>query len=146
MRTQPCSVASSSSPWLDFLDPDAQVAQGHDPGSAIEATARIVAGRSFRRLDAKRQADPLADGFTRLRDSMGVMQLGRIVHHEETAGLQVDMNQAFRGRLGPDGHASRGAKLYQRDREAFPKVVQVVVVRCDAVAAVTIQVQADAVE
>src|SRR5688572_3757313 len=77
---------------------------------------------------------------------MRVMELGRVVHDEETARLQVDMNHAPWLRLRAYGHAPYGAKRHERDREPFANLGQVIVVRGDAIPAVTIEVEAHAVE
>src|SRR5688500_10469623 len=74
------------------------------------------------------------------------MNLAGVVHHEEASRLEVDMQRPPRRLLCADGHPARGSKREQRDGKAFADLVEMVVVRRDAVATVAVEVQADAVE
>jgi hypothetical protein len=82
----------------------------------------------------------------RLRDAVRIVELRRVVHHEQAARLEVNMNDRPWFRFRPYGHPARGAKGDQRDRKAVANLVQIVVVRGDTVTAVTIQVEPDGVE
>ena len=74
------------------------------------------------------------------------MELRRVVHDEQAARLEVHVNHAAWRRLRAYRHAPRRAKREERNRKAFANLVQVIVVRGDAVAPVAVQVEADAVE
>jgi hypothetical protein len=63
------------------------------------------------------------------------MQLRRMVHHQEAARLEIDVDRAPRRPLRTYGHPPRGAERHQRDRKAFTNFIEMIVVRGDAVAA-----------
>lgn len=89
-------------------------------------------------LDAKGQADSLADTLVGLRHAVRVMELRHVIHDEQAAGLQIDMRRPTWCGVRADCHAARSAERDERNRKAFAKLVEVVIVRGDAVASVTI--------
>jgi hypothetical protein len=65
---------------------------------------------------------------------------------DSPTGFQIDMRRATRCGLRADRHAARRAERDERTRKTVAQLVQVIVVRCDAVASVTIEVQTGGVE
>src|SRR3954467_5383965 len=65
-----------------------------DHVNQVRPRVRIqVLVRAARPLDAKGEADPLAHSLARLRHAVRVVQLRRIVHHEQAARFQIDVRR-----------------------------------------------------
>ena len=99
-----------------------------------------------RRLDAKRKTDAFAHRFGNLRNAVRIVNLRRIAHHEQTARLEIEVERVAGGLLRADDHPPSCAERKQRDRRSLNELVQVIVMRRDAVAAVAIAIEPDAVE
>ena len=74
------------------------------------------------------------------------MKLRIVFHDQHTAGLEIDVNHPSRLGCCSYGHAPSGAERKERDRKAFANLVEVVVVWRDAVAAIAIEIETNAVK
>ena len=97
-------------------------------------------------LHSEGHADALAHLRRRLRHGVRIVKLRHVVHHEQAAGLEINMNDSPPPRLCAYGHAPCGAERNEGNRETMAKLAQMIVVCSNAVAAVTVEVQPNTVE
>ena len=116
-------------PGLDFSSPFAmfqmfgEMFGGGHKKTPKKAAVGIVSWRRAGALHPEREADALTHGLHRLRHAMGIVELRRVVHHEQAARLEVDVNQLARPFLRAYGHAPRRTKRNEGNREAFANLV-----------------------
>ena len=132
-RTRRCQAWVSGQQYVEVDE--------QDLASAVEAvSARCgVIGQNVRTpLHTEGEADALTHRRRRFRDGVRIVELRQILHDEKDAWLEVNVNGTPRRGLLANRHPPRRPEREQRDREALPDLVQMIIVGRDTVAAVPV--------
>src|SRR5688572_20615483 len=84
------------------------------------------------RFDPEGEADTLAHRCSRLRHGMRVVQLGLVVHHQETARLEINVDDSRAFGFRADGHLPGSTERNQRNRETRTEFAEVVIMWSNA--------------